>query len=195
MSGIMHVAAPRVLRWTRDEYYRMAELGFFSGRRVELIKGEVIELSPQDSLHASAIVLLDNAVRTIFGRGFVVRTQLPLSLGLDSDPEPDVVILKGEARDHVRSHPDSAVLVIEAAGSSLEHDRTRKLSLYAQAGIEDYWIVNLVEKKLEVYRRPREDSEEPFGFGYGEKTVVLPTERVSPLVLPGTSILVSELLP
>jgi Uma2 family endonuclease len=195
MDKIMQVEAPRVLRWTRDEYYRMAELGFFSGRRVELIKGEVIEMSPQDSLHASAIVLLDNAVRTIFGRGFVVRTQLPLSLGLDSDPEPDIVILKGGPRDHVRSHPDSAVLIIEAAGSSLEHDRTRKLSLYAQAGIQDYWIANLVDGNLEVYRKPREAPEEPFGFGYGEKTVLLPTQSVSPLALPGAGILVSDLLP
>jgi Uma2 family endonuclease len=192
---IMQVVAPRALRWTRDEYYRMAELGFFSGRRVELIKGEVIEMSPQDSLHASAIVLLDDAVRRIFGQGFVVRTQLPLSLGLDSDPEPDIAILKGGPRDHLRSHPDSAVLVIEAAGSSLEHDRTRKLGLYAQAGLQDYWIVNLVDEKLEVYRKPRQDPGEPFGFGYAEKMVLLPAQSVSPLALPGATILVSELLP
>lgn len=191
----MRVAEPNVLRWTRDQYYKMARAGIFSGRRVELIKGEIIEMSPQDALHAAAIMVVDYALRRAFREGFAVRVQLPLSLGLDSDPEPDVAVVRGGPRDFARSHPTGAVLVVEAAESSLEYDRAHKASLYAQAGIEDYWIVNLLDRQVEVLRSPVPDSKQPFGFGYGDIKVFSADDSIAPLALPDASIPAADLLP
>ncbi|MCZ6792982.1 MAG: Uma2 family endonuclease [Planctomycetota bacterium] len=193
----MTVAEPRAIRWTRAEYTKMAELGLFQDRRVELIRGEVIERTPHDALHAAGIGLADVAVREAFKEGFVVRVQLPLSLGLDSDPEPDVAVVRGTHRDHRDAHPTTAVLVIEVAATSLAHDRTTKASLYAEAGLADYWIVNLTERRLEVHRDPAgaPDREHGHGYGYRNSTILSPDEPVSPLALPGVTLRVSEFFP
>lgn len=191
----MRVVEPRAVRWTRDEYYRMAEVGFFLGRKVELIKGEVIEMSPQDSGHTTAVSLLDYLFKAAFPRGWVVRIQSPLALGAESDPEPDVAVVKGSPRDFVRSQPSTAALVIEVASSSLEYDRTSKASLYAEAGIQDYWIVDLIERRLEVYRNPREGETPSLGFGYADRMVLEAGESVSPLALPEARLLVADMLP
>jgi Uma2 family endonuclease len=191
----MRIAPPKAVHWTRDEYYKMHGAGLFAGRRVELIRGEVIEMSPQESLHATAVVLLDDAIRSIFGEGFVVRVQLPLCLGSDSDPEPDLAVVSGRPRDYIRSHPSDAILVVEAADSSLEHDRTRKAEVYAAAGIQDYWIVNLVDRQIEVYRKPRRGSGPSARCGYAERTVLEVTTSVSPLALPEATLRVADLMP
>lgn len=191
----MRVVEPRAVRWTRDEYYRMAEVGFFLGRKVELIKGEVIEMSPQDSGHTTAVSLLDYLFKAAFPRGWVVRIQSPLALGAESDPEPDIAVVKGSPRDFVRSQPSTAALVIEVASSSLEYDRTSKASLYAEAGIQDYWIVDLIKRRLEVYRNRREDETPSLGFGYADRMVLEAGESVSPLALPEARLLVADMLP
>lgn len=191
----MPVTQPRAIHWTRGDYYKMAEVGIFNGRRVELIEGDVIEMSPQDPAHASVVGLVDYALKRIFRTGFVVRVQLPLSLGLDSDPEPDIAVVRGDLRDHLRKHPEHALLVIEVAGTSLEFDRTRKAGLYAGAGVEDYWIVNLVDACVEVYRKPRRDPQPPRESGFGEVTRLASGQSISPLALPEASIPVVDLLP
>ena len=89
-----------------------------------------------------------------------IRIQLPLDLGQTSEPEPDCTIVLAASRQNLAGHPTSAVLVIEVADSSLAYDRGRKGSLYARAGIQDYWIINLVDDRLEVYRDPIPDSSE-----------------------------------
>ena len=111
----MELAQPRTVRWTRDEYYKMVETGLFNGRRVELIRGDIFEMTPQESLHATGVSLVDYALRPLFDEGFVIRIQLPLSLGRDSDPEPDVAVVTGTPRDYVEAHPMSADLVVEVA--------------------------------------------------------------------------------
>ncbi len=184
----MPVVKPTAIRWTRDEYYRIASSGVFAERRVELIRGEVIEMTPQDGRHATGVTLADRILQRVLGDGFVVRSQLPLALGLDSDPEPDIAIVEGDPRDYVEEHPSGAVLVVEISSSSLGHDRTTKMSLYAEAGIPEYWIVNLVDRNLEVYRQPAAD-------GYAERRVVGATETISSLVHPESSIDVADLLP
>lgn len=173
----------------------MARLGLFSGRRVELIGGRIIEMSPQESLHATGVRLSDYALRKVFGAGFVISVQLPLSLGADSDPEPDVAVVRGSLRDFVDAHPAGAALVVEVADSSLEYDRAEKGSLYADAGIEEYWIVDLVNRRLEVRRNPRQSPDEPHGHAYATVEVLKPGERVSPLAASGRSLAVDDLLP
>ncbi len=184
----MKTAEPRAIRWTREEYYRMAGAGLFDGRRVELIRGEVIEMTPQKSRHATGISLADIALKAAFGDGYVVRIQLPLVLGINSDPEPDVAVVAGTARDYVDAHPQTAALVVEVAESSLGYDRTAKGPLYAESGNPEYWIVNLVDRQLEVYTKPE-------GNTYLERRVLGAAESVEPLAASGVRVPVADLLP
>ncbi|MBI4572140.1 MAG: Uma2 family endonuclease [candidate division NC10 bacterium] len=99
-------------------------------------------------------VLTQDALRKAFGEGTHVRIQLPLALDPSSEPEPDVTVVRGSPRDYRDAHPSAALLVVEVADTTLSHDRDQKGSLYARAGVADYWIVNLVDQVLEVYRDP-----------------------------------------
>ncbi len=189
------IPEPRPYRWTREEYYKLGELGFFDDKRVELIEGEVIEMSPIYSPHATSVTLAGDVLREIFGKGWVVREEKPLSLGINSDPEPDLALIAGKPRDFKEAHPSTAALVIEVADSSLLYDRNRKASLYAKAGIADYWIVNLQDRQVEVHRRPIADANAEFGFSYGDKLIFLEDDSVKPLAKPKASIAVADLLP
>ncbi len=191
----MKLTKPKAIRWTRDEYYKMAQANLFGKHRVELIKGEIIEMSPQDSLHATGIRLVDVALRRIFAKGFLISVQLPLSLNLDSDPEPDIAVVPGSPRDYVKHHPRTAILVVKVADTSLEYDRREKASLYAEAGIPEYWIVNLLDRSLEDHRDPCADPKKPFGFGYASVSTLAPSDSIAPLALPEAFLSVSDLLP
>ncbi len=189
------VAEPRLYRWTRDEYYKAAEAGLFFGRRVELIEGQIFEMSAIYGPHATAVRLADEAVRAAFGKGWVIRLQNPLASGEASDPEPDVAVVAGQIRDFTDEHPKSAALVIEVADSSLAHDRRHKGSLYAKAGIADYWIINLPDKQLEVHHDPQPDPKAEYGFSYKDVQTFTAGQTVSPLAEPKAVIKVSDLLP
>jgi Uma2 family endonuclease len=173
----------------------MGEIGFFEDKRVELIEGEVIEMSPIYSPHATSVTLAGEVLREIFGKGWVVREEKPLSLGVNSDPEPDIALVAGKARDFKDAHPTTAALVIEVADSSLSYDRSRKVSLYAKAGIPDYWILNLQDRQIEVHRRSIADATAEFGFSYGDKMIFKEGDSVRPLAKPKVSIAVADLLP
>ena len=186
---------PHVHLWTRGEYYRMAEAGLFDGKHVELIEGQVIEMSPMGSPHRTAVILVGDILRNAFGSGYFVQTQSPLDLGAISEPEPDVAVIRGDARDYANAHPVTAALIVEVAETSLDYDRASKASLYAKAGITDYWIVNLNDRQLEIHRNPVEDLHQPHGFGYEEVTILDAADFVSPLGSEQTSIAVADLLP
>ena len=185
--------AVKVRRWTRDEYYKMAELGFFYGKRVELIEGEIIEMSPMGKPHATAIRMLLHILREIFVQDFIVDSQLPMSFGKRNEPEPDVTVIKGGVKDFINSHPQTAELIVEVSLSTLRLDRTKKAALYAQNKIQDYWILNLKSRCLEVYRQPKKDKK--LGFIYTESRVFTETDEVSPLAMPDAKIKVADLLP
>jgi len=182
--------APVRWRWTREQYYRFAEL--FHGRRVQLIEGEVYEMAPQRNDHAIAIELAVEVLRNVFSQGYRVRTQLPLRLEGDSEPEPDIAIIKGFPRGQ-REHPEGALLVVEVSDSTLHFDRTRKIPLYAKAGIQEYWIINLVSYKVEVHRHA---TQEPNGeYRYDDIHSAGKDEFLSPLASPNAKIAVADLLP
>ncbi len=186
---------PQPIKWTQENYYRMAELGFFQGKRVELIEGEIIEMAPMKSLHATSVSLVSEVLRESFGKTFYVRNQLPLSFSKSSEPEPDVVIVKGSIRDFTDSHPKIADLVVEISDATLRYNRSRKMSLYAKYRIKDYWIVNINGKRLEIYRRPIKDETAFYGFSYAEISIFTETDVVSPLAAPDAKIKVADLLP
>lgn len=179
--------APRVHKWTKEEYYRLAELGFFEGKRTELIEGEIIEMPTMKSPHATAVSLTDEVLRELFAHDFAVRSQLPLDFGED-EVVPDIAIVKGKTRDYKEAHPKTAILVVEVADTTLWHDRNRKLKLYALHAVPEYWIVNIAARCLEVYRRPVEN-------GYKDFSVFEADELVSPLPKPDAQIRVADLLP
>ena len=116
-------------------------------------------------------------------------------MGLASEPRPDAAVCAGRPRDYLEAMPTTAALIVEAADFTIVEDRHRKSSLYARAGVLDYWIVNLRKCSVEVYRKPVPMSNKPFGFGYEKLDIFFTDERVSPLVMLDASILVSDLLP
>jgi len=190
------LSEPHTRLWTREEYYKMAETGVLRpGERVELIGGEVIAMVPQDSPHYTAIDLVEEELRKIFSAGYVVRVQGPLDSGLTSLPEPDVAVVRGTIRDYAKAHPTTALLVVEVAESSLAYDRSIKVSLYASAGIPDYWILNLIDRRLEVFRDPIAMPGQPHGYGYRTCTYYLAADAVTPLAAGQGSISVADLLP
>jgi len=144
---------PQVHLWTRDEYYRLTDLDFFQGRRVELIEGQVIDRAAMKSPHAIAIDLIDAALRPVFREGYYIRQQKPFVISDISEPEPDISIVRGALEDFRHHHPDTAELVVEIAVSSLELDRA-KAGVYAGAGVREYWIIDASGETVERYREP-----------------------------------------
>jgi len=127
--------------------------------------------------------------------GWIVRTQAPVSLDAESSPEPDVVVVPGRPADYRHAHPARPPLAIEVSDSSLAFDRQQKGSLFARAGLEDYWIVNLVDRVLEVHRDPAADASAVFGWRYRSIVVLGPDAVVVPLAFPDVSLAVSDFLP
>jgi Uma2 family endonuclease len=193
--AVMQLSEPKAHRWTRKEYYELAERGFFHGRRVLLMDGEILQMPPQGPEHFSALDLVAEAVRKAFPQGHCVRTQAPLDLGVNSDPEPDVAVVSGKREDYFSAHPQTAVLVVESSDSTLAFDRGRKASLYARGGIADYWIINLVDRQLEIRRKPVPDSSQDYGYRYADVTILFPGDSASPLAAPQAHIRVADLLP
>lgn len=185
-----------VRRWTRQDYDKMIDAGLFPpGTHAELIDGVVLEMSPQKSPQATAVCLVEEALRNAFGQGYTLRVQLPLALDPLSEPEPDVAVLPGAPRDYRDAHPTSALLIVEVSETTLTHDRDRKGSLYARAGIADYWLVNLPAQRLEVYRHPVLQAEAYYGWGYEVVQYVTGGTQVSPLAVPQARVVVTDLLP
>ena len=157
---------------------------------MELIDGVIYDMAAQNSLHATGYSLAEEALRAIFppGSGFEVRGQLPLDLSDDSAPEPDVAVVRGSIRDFRDHHPTTAVLVVEVAHNSLSHDRKRKTPIYARAGIQEYWILNLARKVLEVFR-------EPLRGAYRLQATLRGGQALATLARPGVFLTVRDLLP
>jgi len=174
----------------------MAEMGIFApNERVELIEGEILQMPPQNPSHSTGIRTIQETLRIAFGPGFDVRPQLPLLLNIASEPEPDIAIVRGSFRDYRTAHPRMALLVVEVSDTTLAFDRCEKASLYARADIQEYWIVNLLERVIEVHREARPDPDMPFDYGYARITCHDAGDTLSPLAAPNVKIPVTELLP
>lgn len=186
----------RTKRWTRAEYDRLIQLGVFKSEdRIELIGGELIVSEPPSPEHYTAMRNSVRALEAAFGPDWEVRPDGPVALDDESEPEPDVAVVPGSARDYRHAHPSRPVLTLEISLYSLATDRVRKASLYARARLADYWILNLIAGVLEVYRDPVPNPDAPFGWSYARREVVDASGRVSPLAAPSASVAVSDLLP
>jgi Uma2 family endonuclease len=184
-----------VRRWKRVEYEKLVDLGVFDGEPLELVGGQLIVAEPKGSYHSTAVGAVDDALRAVLPTGWIVRNQDPVALDDESEPEPDLAVVPGTRADYRHAHPARPVLAIEVAESSLAFDRRYKGSLYARAGVQDYWIVNLIDRVLEVYRDPAPDPEAPWGWRYLSMETLARSSVATPLALPSARIAVADLLP
>lgn len=151
-----------------------------------LIAGVILEQGPMKSPHAITLGLVDEAIRNTLGTGWWLRQQMPLILDLDTDPEPDLAVVRGGLRDYP-GHPRTADLIIEVADSSLRFDTNEKRLLYARAGIRDFWVVDIQGRGLLVFRDPKSGN-------YTTRMVLGPTDSISPLAVPAAFVKVADLL-
>ena len=178
-------------RFRAAEYFRMVEAGILTAdHRVELLGGQIVEVSPTNPPHAAA---LSRSVRVFtlgVGDRALVRDQSPLDLAEYDAPEPDVALVRPRADEYATGHPTAAdvLLVLEISDTTLATDRATKLPLYAAAGVREAWLLNLQEDVLEVHR-------EPGPQGYAWRRVYRAGERVAPEALPQLEVAVEALLP
>ena len=180
--------------WTRREFDRMVELGLIQPEeRVELVEGIIYRMAPQRTPHTVGVGKVERALQRAFGEECWIRVQMPLVVDPDSKPEPDLSVVSGSPDDYLDAHPERALLVAEVADTSLDRDRGLKLRIYALAEVPEYWILNLVDRVLEVYRDPIvEPGKDPH---YRAREILGEAESVVPLRAPGASIGVADLLP
>ena len=190
-GDIWQVHASDYYRWTPEQYHRLIEAGFFDDGRVEMLGGLFWDTTGQMTPHATGVRLATLTLEDAFAEGYEVRPQFPILLPDGAEPEPDIAVAPGTPLDYLEHHPraEELLLAVEVSDSSLTKDRGLKLVSYAQAFIAEYWIVNLVNRQLEVYRQPI-----PAGT-YTDFHIYLPGEVVIPLGLPTKAIAVADLLP
>jgi Uma2 family endonuclease len=178
------IAPEKVRPIKREEYDRMVEMGLFASERVELLYGALVQMTPQGSRHAHVLTQL--AYRFIEGLGAraVVRVQMPLAVSDDSEPEPDLAVVK--PGDYSEAHPATAHLVVEIADSSKHKDRVLKPGLYAAALVPEYWMIDVVERVVEVRTRPEK--------GRYKKLTRVEKRKLGPKAFPDVKIDVGALL-
>ncbi len=183
-------------RFTVDEYDRLAELRFFGeDDRVELIKGEIIGMAAKGTAHSTFNRRLIRELSILVGDRATLQSQDPVVISTDSEPEPDIAILQNRDDDYLNAHPSSSdiLLLIEISDSSLKYDQEVKLPVYAEAGISDYWIFNLVNNCLECYSEAYQDLQGK--FGYRRKVIFLPNESVNLGCFPDLVLDLSQVFP
>jgi Uma2 family endonuclease len=176
-------------RFSRDAYYRLGEIGVLTRNdRVELIDGEIIEMSPIDSRHSACVTRLNRAITPHVGDA-IIRFENPLALPDEYDPQPDIVVVRASDDDYEEEHPRSedALLVVEVANSSLRYDRHVKAQRYAEAGIPEYWLVDLRRNQIDIHT-------DPVAGGYREVHPYGPGDSWSSPALGGARVSVDAIL-
>lgn len=155
------------------DYHRMGEAGIFEGQRVELLRGKIVDMSPINSNHAGMVKRLMRLLSSLLDASYILSVQDPISIGQDSEPQPDLAVLKFREDFYSRAHPtpEDTLLIIEVADTSLAKDQKVKLPLYASAGIPEVWIVNLPGQQMERYRQPAQER-------YTDIQIFLPGDRM-----------------
>ncbi|MBI2917807.1 MAG: Uma2 family endonuclease [Chloroflexi bacterium] len=177
-------------RFTVEEYYRMAQAGVLTeDDRVELLEGEIVEMVPIGSRHASVVYRLTHYLAQRLEQRAILGVQGPVRLGEHSEPQPDLALLRPRADFYADAHPgpEDIMLVVEVAETTSDYDRTVKVPLYTRAGILEVWLVDLTADQIEVYCDPSAE-------GYRERRVARRGEDVTPQALPGVSLSADEVL-
>jgi Uma2 family endonuclease len=186
MVAAVDILSKRPLRpLRRVEYDKLVAMGALDGEKVELLRGVMVAMSPTGNAHIYAVQRLGELLFALVSRA-EIRTQQAFAASDDSEPEPDIALVP--RADYLDDHPRTAFLLIEVADSSLRSDRTDKQLLYAESRVPEYWIVNLVENVIEIFRDPT-----PTGYAAHEQHGR--GARVSPLAFPDLAIAVDDVLP
>lgn len=177
-----------VAKWTIDEYHRMIAAGILSERRVEMLKGEIVEMSPEGEPHAYCSHEAGEYLTQLLSKRATIRQAKPITLPNNSEPEPDIAVVQRLGRDYREHHPypENIFWLIEYANSSLEKDLETKSKIYAEAGIAEYWVVNLKKFHLVVFR-------EPLDGEYATK-LTLTVGEIQPLAFPDISVFVEQII-
>jgi Uma2 family endonuclease len=183
---------PHLKRWTKREYHAAVDRGAFRGERVFLFRGELIEMPPMGSLHAFGITNLSEWLFQTFRPQYRIRIQQPFETPGESVPEPDGAVVTHEQMRR-RPHPNQALFLIEVADSSIELDREKAFD-YAAADVPEYWIVNMQDRNVEIYREPVADMAALLGFRYASHRICGEAETISSLLRPDESVAVASLL-
>jgi len=188
----LQLAKPRLntFRLNVSQYHQMSEVGIFSENdKVELINGEIIEMSPIGRRHAACVDRINRLFSNILGMKVIVRVQNPIILNNLSEPEPDIALLQPRADFYESGHPQpqDIFLLIEVADSSLEYDRDVKIPLYASSGITEVWLVDIYEQVIIVYRYPSEN-------GYSDIQKLSRGEKMSIQAFPEINLVVDDIL-
>ncbi len=176
-------------RWTVDEYHRMIAVGILTPHdRVELLDGHIIEMVPQEPPHASTTSSFGNDFVVLFAGKAWVRQQLPITIAPNSEPEPDIAVVKldpGRYRDR-HPTPEDIYLLIEVADSSLDYDRGSKAKVYARANIPEYWVIDVNQRQVTVFRDPQADT-------YQARQILSAMNEIVPIAFPEIKIQLSNL--
>jgi len=185
------------VRFTLDQYFELDRLGYFNTKRVELIHGELVEMSPVNFPHALAVGLVSDALARALATGHHVVVQQPLLVPdtpLANAPQPDVMAVAGARRDYTE-HPTCAALLVEVSDTTLNDDLTTKAELYATAGVPEYWVLDVHARELHVFRDPQPLPATLGATAYQTHSTHAATESVSPIGAPHALIAVADLLP
>lgn len=177
--------------WTTEDYHRMIEVGLIDpDERTELISGQVTLMAPKGTNHVAALYLLANTLGDKLDEDVFVRTQDPIQLDDFSEPEPDLTIVKGSILDYTEHHPrpHQVYLVVEVADSTLHNDCLVKDKLYALALIPEYWVLDVRNRQLHIFRNPT-------ATGYTRHLIRSESHQVSLLAFPHVTISIDSLLP
>ena len=166
-------------------------------RRVQLIDGELVEYEAQGAAHGTSVGLAQDLFTCLFGSGHVVWVQSPIALTEYSTPEPDVVVTRGTRRGYLEAHPQvsDVVVLLEIADSTLPYDLGEKASLYASSGLLELWVLNLVDRQLEVLRDPVPEVAARHQWQYQTHLTVSRDGTAAPLAAPHIEARVADLLP
>lgn len=189
MTAVMEQPQRYVI--SADEYLRMGEAGVFRPEaRLELIEGEIVEMAPIGSSHASVVRRLNRLFHRRVGERALVSVQSPVRVGEHSVPEPDIALLRPRPDEYAASHPASGdvLLLVEVSDTTLQFDLSKKVSLYAGAGIAEVWVIDVAQRAVHVFRVPDPG-------GYRSTFVASVAQRLGPDALPDISFAVSELFP
>jgi Uma2 family endonuclease len=175
-------------KWSLDDYHRMIEVGILEGRHVELLNGEIVEMAPEGPEHAQLSTDAADYLRSLLGENALVRDAKPITIPeTSSEPEPDLAIVQPLRMLYRTRHPypENILWVVEYANTSLSKDLEAKRKTYAQAGIREYWVVDLNNRLIKVFRNPID--------GNYSNEVTLYEGEVSPLAFPEITVSVQRL--
>jgi Uma2 family endonuclease len=180
--------APAKRLFTREEYHRMAEVGILKPTdRVELIRGEIVEMSPPGRRHVAFVNNLNQLLVTRLAGRAIVSVQNPVVLADDTEPQPDLAVVRRRAVSYKEAEiADDVLLLIEVAESSLAYDRSTKLRLYAEARVAEYWVVDGAAERIEVHRTPE-------AGGYRDVSRLAGSATVSPGAFPDVVLTLAEI--